>query len=104
MVGDQQRGRGVPQPVKGDLRKLLLGRLSFVVSDDNIVKSLIRRAVVHHLSVFLDEDPLAALPVVPCLDDEIFPLLFQGLEPFCQKVGNGHRAVRGPGLGPLDTI
>ncbi len=41
MVGDQQRGRGVPQPVEGDLGKLLLGQLSFVVCR----KPLARRVV-----------------------------------------------------------
>ena len=81
-------GRGVTESLKGDQGQRLLRGLSLVVSKNCIVESLIGCAVIHQLSVILNEAPLLFLPVVVHLPDKFFSLGFQGLESFCQEVGD----------------
>lgn len=90
------------EPVEGDQRELLLRGLSLVVSKNGVVERLIGCAVIHQLSVILNEDPFLSLPVVAHLPDKFLSLGFQGLEPFCQEVGDCHSALGGPCLGAFD--
>ena len=59
--------------MKGNHRQLILREPIGIITAKNVLQSLIRSGVVHHLAVVLDEDPIITLPEVTDIDLEHLP-------------------------------
>lgn len=90
IVGNQQRGGGVPETVQRDNRQGF--RVTLVVSKDGIMERLVWGAVIHQLAIFLNEQPFAALPEIAHAQTVPKPVRFHGLDTLGEKMGNGNLA------------